>query len=347
MKVISTTPHGLRVVDVQTLSENDSLRNMRRPSEHRRRIDHTGQVVSVRETFEPLGEISGYANRYEYEVTVFDPETLKQEVFVDVSVHESNIPNTITTYGVDAPEDTIRAWRRWLVTFRAAERANLAASAAEENHLLELKTNRNKILLAPNKGGQYRFVRGVKIPLGTVGTLFWYGTNKYGESWGIALSDAKDPNTGRYTDVVFTKPSNLERVIDAAVQAELDGIAAEKAKVASVGKDAWVNQYTEDILKYAAEWKVPMDVMTARLLEIADEMDAVAADFNRKAKDSLNTAGNLGDYCDSYTKHTQRAVDAHALAAEKYRAKAAAALALKERIPMAVERINHATPVTF
>jgi hypothetical protein len=342
MKVISTTPHGLRVVDVQTLSEDDIRR---KPSDHRRRINHAGKVVSVREILEPQGEFSGYANLYKYEVTVFDPETLKQEVFVDISVCESNIAKTFTTYGVDAAEDTIRAWRKWLVTFKAAEKANLAAEAAKKNYLLGLEIDRNKILHAPNKGGKYKFVRGVKIPLGTVGTLFWYGTGKYGESWGIALSDAKD-STGRYTDVVFTKPSNLERVIDAAVQSELDEIAAKKAKVASVGEDAWVGQYAADILKYAAEWSVPMDAMTARLLEIADEMDAVAADFDKKAEDSLNAARSLGDYCDSYTKYTRQGVDSHTLAAASYRVKATDALALKERIPLAVKHIDAAASVT-
>lgn len=346
MRVISTTTHGLRVVDHQTIGENDSLRNMRKPSDYGRRINHTGHVVSVREILEPQGEFAGYANLYEYEVTVFNPDTLKQEVFNDVSVHESNIANTFTIYEVDATEDTIRAWRRWLVTFKAAEKAYLAMAAAEKNYLADLEIDRIKILHAPNKGAKYKFVRGRKVPLGTTGTLFWYGTNQYGDSWGIALSDAKDPNTGRYTDVVFTKPSNLERVVDAAVQAELDGIAVKKANVGSVGREAAVKKYAEEIVRYAAEWGVPMGLMTDRLLEVAAEMDAVAADFTKRADDNLRSASSLSDYCDSYTKHTRRGVDAHENAAEANRKKAAAAIAVKALIPDAVARINTATPVT-
>ncbi len=59
------------------------------------------------------------------------------------------------------------------------------------------------------KGDRVRVVKGRKVPKGTEGTAFWIGSNHYGTSVGVALSDRKD-DRGRFADVQFIAWANLE-----------------------------------------------------------------------------------------------------------------------------------------
>lgn len=70
------------------------------------------------------------------------------------------------------------------------------------------------------KGDTVRVVKGRKIPKGTVGKVFWKGETRFGWSVGVALSDRKDAS-GKYADVAFTSPSNLE-VVNAPTYALTD-----------------------------------------------------------------------------------------------------------------------------
>ena len=61
------------------------------------------------------------------------------------------------------------------------------------------------------KGDKVKVVRGRKVAKGVVGKVFWKGQTKFGVSVGIALSDRRDAS-GKWADVAFTSPSNLEVV---------------------------------------------------------------------------------------------------------------------------------------
>lgn len=118
---------------------------------------------------------------------------------------------------IDAPADMQEKARLWI---RDKVKSYIPGLVQEHNEVRAQKVT---------KGDTVRVVRGRKVPKGTVGKVFWEGESRFGLSVGLALSDKKDAS-GKYAEVAFTAPSNLEVVnppifslTDAEVEEICDG----------------------------------------------------------------------------------------------------------------------------
>ena len=105
---------------------------------------------------------------------------------------------------VDATTEVLAS----VAAFKAeAEAKELARVAALRERAAEEARKR------PDKGRTVKVVRGRKVPIGTVGVVFWAGIDGYGtQKIGIATSDRKDAS-GRYIDAVFTAAKNCEAIV--------------------------------------------------------------------------------------------------------------------------------------
>ena len=89
----------------------------------------------------------------------------------------------------------------------------------EEDRRLRAANEAVKAAKAPNKGRIVQVVRGRKVPLGTIGYVFWTGTDSYGTAkLGIATSNRKAVMPGKkyasFVDVVWCAASNCEALLD-------------------------------------------------------------------------------------------------------------------------------------
>lgn len=109
---------------------------------------------------------------------------------------------------VDATEETLAAVDAWVLRQeqQAQEAAQQAAQAAQTEEMAR-----------PVKGRIVEVYKGRKVPVGTVGLVFWTGIDNYGNAKvGIATTNRKEVRPGSrfasFVDVVWTAASNCRAV---------------------------------------------------------------------------------------------------------------------------------------
>lgn len=151
-----------------------------------------------------LGEHNHYDDSDFYAI-VWDPvKGMPQEVEY-ATTRGWSYPNHAKA---DATPEVRAAYQAWL--------DKRAAEAKAEAAIVEAKT--------PGMGKRVKVVRGRKVPIGTVGIIFWMKEATYSPRFrngyrrgpdtvkiGIALSEQKDTR-GRYMDVAWTYLANVEVV---------------------------------------------------------------------------------------------------------------------------------------
>lgn len=73
---------------------------------------------------------------------------------------------------------------------------------------LAAKKEAERLRNLPEQGKLMRVAKGRKVPVGTVGTVFWIGPSDWGLRVGLALDDEKD-DRGRAKNVAWIAASNL------------------------------------------------------------------------------------------------------------------------------------------
>lgn len=100
----------------------------------------------------------------------------------------------------DATPEVISAWEAWKKS--EVERIN---KIRREELIAQRKYEHEQELLIPRRGKVVRVVKGRKVPKGTEGRVFWYGTTQYGRSVGIELNDGTKVFTAEYNVLVIAQ----------------------------------------------------------------------------------------------------------------------------------------------
>ncbi len=142
-----------------------------------------------------------------------------------IYVHTFGMDNySYGTAEVDAPKEMIEVWKKH-EEFKAKklEHERRESRQADERARIDI----DKVVVV---------ARGRKVPQGTVGKVFWMGSNSWGETAGIALTPMKEKqvkNGKQYTgykNVVFVSLQNLE-------------VVGKESEAKTVVADwAWLNQ---------------------------------------------------------------------------------------------------------
>lgn len=109
------------------------------------------------------------------------------------------------TVELDAP-GLIKAYYE---TWKEGEKAGVFLRnemAQEDRRFATYEANLSEV----TRDKMVRVARGRKVPIGTVGRVFWTGTDGYGKAKvGIALDDTKDAR-GRYANIVWIAAANCD-----------------------------------------------------------------------------------------------------------------------------------------
>lgn len=117
-----------------------------------------------------------------------------------------------TKFRVDAPMKERIAFQIWWRNTWAKWQANHAEATVKLRYLANLRDQWEKTVHPkPVKGSKWQVTAGRKYPKGKTGVLFWEGRTRFGLSYGLAWSDKRGPD-GKFTDVGFVSPHNLEYV---------------------------------------------------------------------------------------------------------------------------------------
>ena len=177
-----------------------------------KRSQYAGKVVAVAdsEKYESCGYDDGDMI-YRRSVTVFDGSVA--ETFDSDVVIGHYMKNRATAWSVDASPQVMAAYHKWLLSEKLPMDALLHSYAVHGDFLRSLMDREEKARSMPplKRGQTYKVVRGRKVPIGTMGKVFWFGDKGWGMGVGLNTSDRKDAR-GRNLDVVFVALKNLEYV---------------------------------------------------------------------------------------------------------------------------------------
>ena len=156
------------------------------------------------------GERNGYHDS-DFTATYWDEEQGRPEAVTYASTRGWTYPNSATP---DATDEVRAAYTAWC----DARDRRLAQEASEAREAGALATARY-----PKKGAKVRVVKGRKVPVGTVGTVFWLGAGNYGERVGIVDRDGVKH---------WTAADNCNRILpsldDAGVDSWVDFVREER-----------------------------------------------------------------------------------------------------------------------
>ena len=211
-------------------------------------------------------------------VTVWDGA--KATTFVSDRV-TTDVGTAASAWEVDATKETVTAYRRWLVLKAAPSQAAYAAKECRSRHEASVREERASLLRpAPRRGQLYEVVDGRKYPHGLRGVLFWSGSNKWGESYGLATSDRKLPN-GRNADVIFVNPKNLKFIggdeVDAKVE-EVNG-RLDHAVLAAYEDSEYKRLLLKEYEALATKWGISLETLVNRTVQVVTE--EIAAENKR------------------------------------------------------------------
>lgn len=231
---------------------------------------YVGKIISVsdsRRTVQVMSDI--WEDWTERTVTVWSDLKGEAVTFVSDSAGYGT-PATASAYEVDATPETVAKYRRWVSTVSIPAAAARAAEAHLKSLEIDNEEKRNRLVSGLHKGRTYRVVRGRKYPHGLMGVLVWHGENRFGPTAMVATSDRKDAR-GRYADVIFISPNNLEVVEDDASKAELKRLLDERTTFAAEVEKTYRAEVEKRLTEVAKEWGVSVDTLVRRASEVATE----------------------------------------------------------------------------
>jgi hypothetical protein len=111
---------------------------------------------------------------------------------------------------VDALPEVLAAFEAY-----KAEKVQAQEKARQEAERKQMETEAKR----PSKGRMVKVYKGRKVPVGTIGYVFWEGIDGYGNlKIGIATSNRKAIQPGKkyasFVDVVWVAASNCEALAD-------------------------------------------------------------------------------------------------------------------------------------
>jgi len=221
-----------------------------------------GNVLSVREV---TREVKGFDDYHIYqavEVAAWDPEEGKRVEFFAYSPGDfswwTGKKNPIL-WSVDASPEVYEAHNKWVTDVAAHAAAESAAEYARKDSLRRGEATVASILNPKLARGQvWRVYKGRKFPIGTQGTVFWYGDNRFGLAVGLATTERKSLS-GKYLDVIFVSVSNIEYIptqADLASVREIEWNAQQRADENS--KEAYEATYNNTVKNLTIEVPLAM-----------------------------------------------------------------------------------------
>lgn len=178
-----------------------------------------GTCVHLRDVVQHAHWDSGWPDSYLLYATYRDPATGK---WVENLMRTSDT-GIVTPLRVTECPTTIEAWNQyWTNTILPARAGYMASQQLHKmRERIDAAISSIEFPSEVRRGQTWVVVRGRKFPHGTVGKVFWVGTNKWGTSAGLATSDRVDPSTGRNLDAIFVSTGNLRLVLDDQQEAEV------------------------------------------------------------------------------------------------------------------------------
>jgi len=212
-------------------------------------------------------------NRYWLEVSVWDATENRGHSFTVDSYevnHKERSPQLATLF---VPSYTMADWaayHKWYTTVRIDADARYQAQEVVLLTLRDLNEQRDKIVRpTPARGQTYKVVMGRKHPKGTTGKLFWWGTNTWGESYGLALNDERDQK-GKFKNVIFVASKNVEFVPDPTTDGALKKLDAEIANAKTSEDMVYRALYTKHLTDWATRFGYDAAVTLARVIEVME-----------------------------------------------------------------------------
>ena len=130
---------------------------------------HAGHVVSLFDRYVGDGESV-------YGAIIWDPSTNEFDEVVFADDRGPRGPVAV----IDAPAHVLQAWENELERRRLERRR-----VYTENERLRREEKEAEYKRTPRRGSVVRIVRGRKVPIGIVGTVFWVGDSQWGPRAGI------------------------------------------------------------------------------------------------------------------------------------------------------------------
>lgn len=245
--------------------------------------DHKQEYVS-------LGSDDGEW-RYWVEVTVWDPSLKVGHSFTSESYEVRYKESNAMLATVFAPCYTQKDWadyHRWYTSVWVDNTASRLADSDVVEREKELHEQRERLVRpAPVRGQHYVVVGGRKHPKGTKGKLFWWGSNNYGESYGLALNDERDQR-GRYKNVIFVASKNLEYDPDPTTVLAVAKVDAEIAENKKKRDEYYIAHYIGILSKWAKRYNYDTEVTMSRVANVMrDRGEGRKADMLQQASESL------------------------------------------------------------
>jgi hypothetical protein len=161
-------------------------------------------------------------------VSVIDPDTL---ALTEVHLGGAFECNTRSGYAIPDLAPELQARLDAKITADAEAHRITEAVEAERRRLAEI----DRVVKEPKMGRKVKVVRGRKVKPGTEGVVFWRRDGRVG----LALSDRRDPNTGRNLDVAWVDEvycealpdGNSDVEVEARIEASRQDFRATKEKI--------------------------------------------------------------------------------------------------------------------
>lgn len=154
-----------------------------------------------------------------------------------------------TAFHCDAPVKERAEFLVWWKAVWAPTTAAVLGKNFKENYLAQLRKSwEETVSPKPVKGSKWRVKAGRKYPHGKVGTMFWDGKTRFGPAIGLAWSDKRDAS-GKFTDVGFINPANVEYVPNEGDQQILNNLV-EDSKQADRLCDERTKQVLALLMRY-------------------------------------------------------------------------------------------------
>jgi hypothetical protein len=139
-----------------------------------------------------------------------------------------------TAFQCDASVKERAEFLLWWKTVWAVQTAAAMGKNFKENYLAQLRKGwQDTVSPKPVKGSKWRVKAGRKYPHGKVGMMFWDGKTRFGAAIGLAWSDKRDAS-GKFTDVGFINPANVEYVPNDTDQQILNNLVEDSKQADSL-----------------------------------------------------------------------------------------------------------------
>jgi hypothetical protein len=240
-----------------------------------------GKIIKTRHIQESVQIFDGdWEERYWVEVTVWDDAQKKGVTFQadnhSVLFKDANNHRLATLWVPTHDNESWVNYHRWYTTEYLNETSNYSATEWVRAEVRKLEDEKDSLMNpTPARGQTYKVVAGRKYAKGTTGKLFWWGTNNWGESYGLALNDERDER-GKYKNVIFVARKNLEYVSTPEVDALVKELDKQIKDVQLKWDDVYRTHYMNAIKSWAHEFGYDAEVTLKRIASVMRDRGLVS-----------------------------------------------------------------------